>query len=308
MSTAECVRCGRPLSDAAFVCHADAQKLAETLLAAAGHAEDAWTVIARQARYGAGSRGGSDGGLPANLRASREYLHADVTAAGWARILVEEGYASPPPRWRPAVGPLCPPRRPGHEPPGPGHGWRCEHGSCTAIRDRTPPAQLAQALGWLAAHTEQLRHHPAAAEAFRDLHLTAQALERLVDRPAGGDRLVGMCDCGKILYAPHGRDVVRCRACGAKWNVTESQEILLGHLDGKLVTVPEALDMAGWLDTDRTREQIRKLVTKWIGHGLLVAHGQVAGGDDAQWPTYRFGEIRLRLAETPRRNREGARV
>lgn len=297
--SAQCVRCRRPMPDTAYVCAADARSLAEALTAAAGHAEDAWTVIARQARYGAGSRGGRDEPLPVDLTASAQLAAVENTIGTWARHVLEES------RWQPVAGPRCP------------VGAQCSHGSCAEIRRPWPMANLGAAAGWLAAHVHWLRMRPEAAEAFGQLTDACTQLERLVDRPSSGHRLVGMCDCGKILYAPHGRDVVQCKACGAKWNVTESQGILLRHLDGKLVTVPEALDMAGWLDVDRTREQIRKLVTGWAKTGQIAAHGQVfrdpteaeIRADPEAYPvavpTYRFGEIRAKLAATPRRNREG---
>jgi hypothetical protein len=298
--TTECVRCGSELGDGALVCHPDAKELAQALVGAAGHAEDAETVIARQTRYGAGGRGGKSEPLPVDLLASAKLTRIANAMHGWARIVEEETGRRA--RWRPLTGPLCPPT-----------GARCDHWSCEGIRRRLPPSDTALAAAWLARNVEWLRRHPAAGEAFRDLHAACDQLARLVDRPATGDRLVGMCDCGKILYAPHGRDVVQCRPCGQRWNVTESQAILLEHLDGKLVTVAEALDMAGWLDVDRSREQIRKLVTRWIDRGLLAAHGytwrdptEAELRDDPEtrqvWMSlYRFGEIRQRLAETPRR-------
>lgn len=49
-----CVRCTRPMADQAYVCLPEAQELAETLSAAAGHAVDAEAVITRQTRYGGG--------------------------------------------------------------------------------------------------------------------------------------------------------------------------------------------------------------------------------------------------------------
>lgn len=292
-----CVRCARPLADGAYVCAPEAQGLAETLQTAAGHAEDAETVIARQARYGTGGSG-TDEQLVFDPTASARYARFRNTISAWQRAALEEDIRPPLP-WRPTTGPLCQPRSPGHHVPWQGH--RCPHDSCSGIRDRTPPSPLGEACRWLAGNVEWLRHHPAAGEAFDELTKACEALARLVDRPSTGHRLVGMCDCGKILYAPRGRDVVKCLVCGQRWNVAESQAILLGHLDGKLVTVPEALDMAGWLDVDRSREQIRKLCNKWVERGQVLAHGHVVDGDGNVRATYRFGEIRERLAETPRR-------
>jgi hypothetical protein len=340
MSTPQCVRCGRPMADGAYACTGCAQERADTLMTAAGHAEDAWTVIARQTRYGTGGRARADpepasvdtdrrrnavtafawaasierplaGGLrpgiiPPDLSASDRLADITNTVTTWARHVCEERGAELPAR-RPLLGPLCE------------LGTECPHASCAGIRFRRPPSDLGEAAAWLATQLDWLRMQREAAEAFDELDDACGLLARLVDRPGDrDDRLVGMCDCGRILYAPHWRDVVQCKPCGASWNVSESQAILLRHLDGKLVTVPEALDMAGWLDVDRTREQIRKLLTKWAAYGQIAAHGQVWRDPTAAEleedpevgqvavPTYRFGEIRARLAETPRRERAPA--
>jgi hypothetical protein len=263
-----CARCGRPTQDG-YVCHEDAQSLAEDLREAAGHAEDAWTVISRQTRYGGGLRGNGDQPLPVDFTASAERAAVDHTISTWTRELTTQ-----------------------------------------------PPAQLHDAMRWLAGHVNQLRAHPDAAQAFDELHHACQTLRRLVDRPgAAGLRLVGMCDCGRILYAPHGRDIVQCRAtnCGASWNVDKSQAILRKALDNRHVTAAEAAHLAGFIDTDRTGQQIRKLVNKWAErdqievHEVLVKHQHretcepdcTTASDTIA--TYRFGDIADRLAATPRR-------
>jgi len=334
-----CSCCGQPMADGAYACTKCGRELAQALTEAAGHAEDAWTVIARETRYGTAggarqaepepaapandgrrnrvtefgwaasietpTRGALRAGqIPPDLSASARLADVGNVVTTWARHICERRGAELPAR-RPLLGPLC-------------AGVPCEHPSCERIQWRVPPSGLGEAAGWLATQVEWLRKRPEAGEAFRLLGRACDTLARLVDRPPGGHRLVGMCDCGRTLYAPHGRDVVQCKPCGAKWNVAESQAILLKHLDSQLVTIPEALDMAGWLDTDRTREQIRKLITGWVKRGQLVAHGHIwRDPTDAEIradpeayqvavPTYRFGEIRARLAETPRRNREGA--
>jgi hypothetical protein len=218
------------------------------------------------------------------------------------------------------AGPLCPPRKPGHPPPGPGKGWRCQHDSCDAIRDRTPPSALADTLQWLAANIGHLRRHPAAADAFRELHTATHQLERLVDRPADNRHFIGICDCGKALYAPWDWTVIQCkeRTCGAVWNLADGQDILLRHLDDKLVTVSESLRLAGHLDPERSQDAVRKLIEKWVSHSRLLAHGEVQREPTeaelrrdpdlslVSVPTYRFGEIRTLLDETPRRERKTA--
>lgn len=278
-----CVHCGRPCPDG----YADsdcAQELADVLLVAAGHAEDAEAVIARQARYGAAGRAGSGDGSTPDLTKADDLRNIAREIGTWGQAVTEDTGRRP--HWRPLAGPLCPPA-----------GQRCTHWSCEAIRRREAPPQLALELAWLATQTGWLRKHPACDEAFRTLHHACEQLARLVDRPADKE-LVGMCDCGRVLYAPHGKTAVTCPVptCKLEWGVTESRDILRRALDGKLVTAAEAARLAQYLDTDRTQQQIRKLINAWSSRALIEAHGEI---DDE--PTYRFGDIFARLARTPRR-------
>lgn len=288
MTDTRCVVCGRPTADG-YVCHADALSLAETLQDAAGHAEDAETVIARQARYGGGSRGGSDEPLPVDLTASTRLAAISDTITGWARHILEERDIDLP-SWTPLAGPPCP------------AGW-CRHDSCRTIRSgREPVSALALAAGWLATQTSWLRKRPEAKEAFRELDDACADLARLVDRPADKD-LVGMCDCGKVLYANRGKTVVTCPVptCKLTWDVGKSRDILRRSLDDKLVVLAEAARLAAYLDGDRTQDNIRKLLDKRVKAGRLTAHGEVDGED-----TYRFGEIMVLLATIPKRERRHA--
>lgn len=289
--TAPCVRCGRP-TDAA-VCAPEAQGLAEDLVRAAGHAEDAWTVIARQTRYGGGSGGGSVDGAP-DLSASAKLAPIVTAIGGWARLV--EDQTGRRPRWRPLAGPLCPPS-----------GHRCAHGSCEGIRRRTPPPKLALDAAWLARQVEWLRRHPAAEEAFRDLTAAGIQLAWLCDSPAENE-LVGVCDCGKILYAREGREVIQCPmpTCKLVWHVERSRDILRRHLGDKLVTASEAARLAAYLDSDRTQDGIRKLIAARVRSRQLLAHGEIPDENGDPIPTYRFGEVAAVLATIPRRNREGA--
>lgn len=293
-----CVRCGRPTPDG-YCCSGCASELADALLVASGHAEDAEAVIARQTRYGAGSRGGSEARLGYDPTASARYAAVIRTVGRVGQDLTESGVRPPGP-WRAAAGPLCAPQRPGDQPRDRRREepwYRCEHTSCMAIRDRTPPTPLAAELMWLTQCMRNLRRHPAADEHFKDLHDACAELARLVDRPADKE-LVGMCDCGKVLYAANGNSVVTCPTptCKLHWNVAESRNILRRSLDGKLVTAAEAARLSGFLDSDRTQDQIRKLINKWAQRGDLAAHGEIDGE-----PTFRFGDVFERLARTQRR-------
>lgn len=279
-----CANCGRPMPDQAYVCQPEAQELASALVAAAGHAEDAEAVISRQTRYGGAGRGGSDDPMPGDLTASAKLQPIANVIGTWGRLVTEQTGRRP--RWRPVAGPLCPPT-----------GHRCAHWSCDAIRRRTAPPALALEAAWLATQTGWLAKHPAAAEAFDELEHACEDLARLVDRPADKE-LVGMCDCGRVLYVAVGKAVVTCSTitCRLHWNVADSREILRRSLDGKLVTGAEAARLSGFLDSDRSQQQIRKLINKWAERGLIAAHGEI---DDE--PTFRFGDVFERLARTPRR-------
>jgi hypothetical protein len=296
MTAALCVRCGRPMPDTAYVCAHEAQALASALLDAAGHAEDAETSAAGQARYGGGGRSGSGDGITFDPTRSAKLDAVKLAVDGWTTDLLDgESF----PAWRRTVGPTCE------------TGVRCPHPSCAAIRVVIPPSTLAQEFWWLSGQMAALRRHPAADEAFRVLHDACEQLARLVDRPADKE-LVGMCDCGKVLYAPPGKRVVTCPVitCKLRWDVADSRETLRKALDGKLVTAAEAARLAQYLDSDRTQDNIRKLLAGWIKRVLIEAHGHVVeddGVDEAgvprtrTVPTYRFGDISERLARTPRR-------
>ena len=322
-----CPICASPLADGSVVCRRDARSLADALTVAAGHAEDAWTVIARQTRYGAGggarqldpeplaaaehhernpvttfgwaasierplAGGLRPGVIPPDLSASGRLADTTNTVTTWARHVCEQRGAELPAR-RPLLGPLCE------------LGTGCPHDSCAGIRFRRPPSDLGEAAAWLATQLDWLRMRPEAEEAFDGLDDACQLLERLVDRPANRGELVGVCDCGTTLYAAHGRSHVVCpeKTCELRWNVAESRDILRDALREKLFTAAEAAHLAAHWD-ERTSEQIRKLINKWTERGRLTAHGWIAGStgeDEARWPTYRFGDVIDRLATAPRR-------
>lgn len=296
-----CAICGAASPDG-YVDRQCGLKLAQRLSQAAGHAEDADTVVARQTRYGTG--GSSSDDLPVDFTASDRLADINNTITGWVRVITE--HTGRAPRWRPMVGPTC------------AIGVRCDHLSCAAIRRRLAGPPVALMTAWLAQHADTLRKHPAAAEAFDQLHHACGDLERLVDRPADKD-LVGVCDCGRILYAPRDRRVIQCpvTTCRLVWDVAASRDTLRRHLGDKLVTLPEAARLAAYLDSDRTQDTIRKLLTARLAR--LAAHGSVwrdptdteiaaaeQAGEEAgpvAVPTYRFGDAVALLAEIPKRRR-----
>jgi hypothetical protein len=333
-----CTRCGQPTDAAA--CHRCARDLTQALTEAAGHAEDAWTVLARQTRYG--TAGGARKVEPEPAGADIDLRRNRVTEFGWAASLER------PPVGALRAGPIPPDlkagrtlddvgdvatywagwicqtrtvelsaRRPLHAPLC-DRGFECTHPSCMGIRFRRPPSVLAEALGWLATQTGWLRTRPEAAEAFDELADACRLLVLLVDRPTD-QVLVGMCDCGRTLYALAHRHTVTCKPCALTWDVERSRQILRRHLDDQLMTAAEAAALVVVEDQGgRTIEQIRRLIGMWAARGQIGARGQVwrepntgelerdPNRGPVAVPTYRFGDVADRLARTPRRNREGA--
>lgn len=296
-----CIRCGAPTD--AYICRPETRELADQLLVAAGHAEDAEAVITRQTRYGAGGRGGTDEPLPLDLTAAGRLAAVEKTIGKWTRHILAETDQDLP-RWKRLAGPLCPPT-----------GHRCPHASCEAIRRVWPGNDIGTAAAWLATQTEWLRKRPEAGEAYEDLERACEQLARLVDRPADKE-LVGVCDCGRVLYAPHGRSIARCPnpTCKLVWNVAESRGILAKALRGKLFTASECARLATFWH-ERTQPQIRALITGWTrpdrlrlhAHGWIPNDDYTGDGDEPEgWPTYLLGDVLDLLAQTPRRNRQGA--
>ncbi|GEM_PF-4369832 len=149
---------------------------------------------------------------------------------------------------------------------------------------------------WLIPHLEWARGKRWAEEFLADIEACAGVI-RGVAEPGGLQRvIVGLCDCGKTLYAIAGRHTATCKNCNERWAVDESREALRGHLDERLVTAAEAAHLGAYLDTDRTSGQVRKLINKWASRGRIEERGLNGG-----WPTYRFGDIAQMIAESPRR-------
>lgn len=308
MTATPCPCCGTPTADA-YVCQRCGSALAGALREAAGHAEDAPTVVARLTRYG-----GAGGGARATEAEAAAVTPANrrnpVTAFGWAASVE-----------RPRAGALIAEPMP-YDPDAALRLDAFENAVGTWARDLgSDAAGMVEAARWLAAHADELRQHPAAAEAFKDLHDACADLRRLVDSPAT-DRLVGVCDCSRVLYAMPWHTAVECPPpCGARWAVADGLAILRKHVDDRLFTAAEAAPLAVRLvSEERSTEQVRKLINKWGERGELASKGGVWREPNAAElkedpdhpmvavPLYRFGDVATRLAQTPRRERrsEGA--
>lgn len=179
-----------------------------------------------------------------------------------------------------------------------------------------PGEVITQAAAWLAERVETIRHVRQADDILREIWDCLMAMRSVVERGREPAEVVGACNCQRILYAKAGRTAVKCPDCDAVWDVTEARDELRGRLNSTLVTAAEAAHLGAYLDTDRTSEQVRKLVNKWAereqlephdGREVLIKHrhrptcqtGCKQAAD--RLAVYRFGDIADRLANTPRR-------
>jgi hypothetical protein len=306
-----CARCERELADGAYVCAMPcAFDLAADLTQAAGHADDAPTVVARQVRYGPGGGRGNEQPLPVNLAASDALWAVENTITTWARHVADERGLTPFKPPSPILGPLC------------SEFGRCPHGSCKAIERPSLFPPTGKICSWLSDQLGWLRHRPEAGQAWDELDDACRMLRQLVDSPARR-RIAGPCMCGRVLYALEGRTHVECPDCEMGWDVDELRGRLHEELAERIVTASEAARLLGYLGDDRTQHQLRNLVRKWGERGDVEIRDSVwrkptvreikAAKDEGiepptaiAVPVYRFGDVAVRLAQTPRRERRMA--
>jgi hypothetical protein len=277
MTQNECVICDRPTPDgyADVACAVDRPR--QLLAEIQDMLPAALDVAHRQARHGTG--GGASGkpgsALPLDLGATARLDGVRTALTTWWRHIAEERVGG---TWVVFAG----------EP-------------------------IEQAAIWLSGQLEWMRHRPECVEFLRDITACHRIIRGIVE-PGQHRVIVGLCDCGKTLYALPGRQTVTCKDCELTWDVDDSRDALRGHLDDRLVTAAEAAHLAGFLDTDRSAVQIRKLVNKWSERGVLSKHGDVRVKHQHRdicpagcvtttdvIDTYRFGDIAGRIADTPRR-------
>nr|MDT0658047.1 hypothetical protein [Micromonospora sp. DSM 115978] len=257
MST-QCVICTRPVADQAYACAGCADRIARHLAEIADLAPAARAVAAGQTRRGPAVGGhGGGGGLPINLAAGARMDAVTNALGGWVRVVIDE------------------------------------RGGRLVLDDGDPLAAVAC---WLAGHVEWWRHRQQVDEFAGDVEHAARVLRGVVDGPAARV-IVGACECRTVLYARTGAKVARCRECEREWDVDESREILLRHVDGMLLTAAEIAGLAVVQDPERVRPKVRKLINMWAARGGakggLDQRGRSVDGD----PTYAVGEVLARLAE-----------
>lgn len=152
MTPTRCTRgCGRPSPDAAICTHCWRQLLRDLRDVAAGLLDELAVSYLRRASAGSVAAGGSrsaETALPWDDRATRVEMPVRTALATWAWLVVEE------------------------------------RGVLGCYRLDWPADDAAAQARYLGDHNEWLRHHPAAPQAFDELHRAIGAVLHVVDLPA----------------------------------------------------------------------------------------------------------------------------
>lgn len=291
MSDELCVICGDRPAFGAYGCPQCLERARRLLGEIGDMAQAALDVAQRQAVRGGGGGAGKPGSsLPIDLGAMARYDAVRNALTTWVRLIQEER----------GIGPES-------------HGDGRTPVIAGTGRAGSGTGDLSGICGWLADHCEWMRHRESVDEFARDIEASARVIRGIAE-PGGRHRvIVGMCDCGKTLYAPAGKQTVTCKDCDLNWAVDESRDALRGHLDQQLVTAAEAARLAAWLDTGRTLKQVRALIAAWASRHRITAHSEVlvkhqhrdcpdgCAVHTDRIVTYRFGDIAQLIATTPRR-------
>lgn len=276
MNAVECRNCSRPVQDGAELCLTCADGLITQLRSVEVLIENLFISYAKQDRLGAGGghRGRlSESPMPVRFDITRVIDSLSNTMTTWARVLVDHhGWDVP-----------NPPRRRPH------NGLRG-----VVIPASSPSVDLACfAAEWLAEHVGQLRQHPAAMEAHRELTGAIESAETAIDKPEP-DLYVGDCElCSHSLYAPRDATGIKCEGCGAYVNdLSDRWKRAKLKLRGYPAT---AAVIAGWVGEVYDVLVNRKRINDWHYRGTLR---KVDDDPDTGDPRFRIGEVLDRAAKS----------
>jgi hypothetical protein len=273
-------RCGQPTRDAAYVCETCADRLAVALGEVPWLAEELEVSITRQRAIPNEGKGSSSatcscddddddcphGVLPWRDEASeaRRTLHGLL--AMWARFCEEEHVRHSSPRTRDLD----------------------EH-------DDNLPA-LSR---WLLWRVDGLTWHEIGPEAVDEITDAVAECHRMIDRRP--DRwYAGPCTaetedghCGADLYARRATGEVKCRECGAVYDVESRRRWLLDEAEDRLADAATVARAVSWLGAEPLNPE---RVRKWAERGRIAIKGH-----DGKRPLYRIGDaIDLLAGDTTR--------
>ena len=189
----------------------------------------------------------------------------------------------------------------------------CTHRTCQLIRARGN----AQAL--LLLNLDAIRTDEAAAAIHDELTSHAESVEHAVDRH-DPDIYAGRCDgpdvrvtvadgvlspvagiCGLEMFARFGDEKVKCRACGAVYDVADRKERMLAQIDDVWARAHDIANALTSLAEPVKPETLRQWIARdkeRAGKGRPQPYPVVrqVGIDDDGHALYRVGDVRARIA------------
>lgn len=257
----------RAVADAS-VCGPCGRRLAQELRSIAALVPDLDLALAKQTAFGDRGLARPSAGPPPlaySPAVSEVMWRLRNTLTSWARVVLEEKPAREETSETPLAGPEWPLGAPDTPP---------------QVSQPIPTQKIALWLSW---QVEWIRHHPAAAEAFDELHDAARCAHHVIDRPAERT-YAGPCDqCGQDLYAKPGAAAVACSACEAKYDLHRRREWLLAAVEDTLATASEISRALTRLDAPITADSI----TSYAYRGRLTPHTRNRAGK----ALYRVGDV-----------------
>lgn len=267
MSETTC-RCGQPTRDAAYVCETCADRLSRALGDVPALVDELEVTITKQrALPTEGGSAASETALPWHEKAAdaRRALHGLL--AMWSRFCEEEHVRHSSPRVRPLD----------------------EHDDNLVALSR-----------WLLWRVDGLTLHDIGPEAVEEITDAVAECHRIIDRRP--DRwYAGPCtettddlrECGADLYARRTVGEVRCRDCGAVYDVEKRRRWLLDEAEDRLADAATVARAVSWLGAEPLNPG---RVRKWAERGRITAKGH-----DGRRPLYRIGDaIDLLASDTTR--------
>lgn len=261
--TNEC-RCGRPTRDKAFVCDSCADSLTRSLGDIPWLAEELETTITKQ--RGIPTEGGSSSSetaLPWHEKAADARRNLHGLLATWCRFCDEEDVRNSSPM--------------------------------TGL----PVDELEAMSRWLLWRVDGLTFHDIGLEAVDEITNAVAECERLIDRrpdrwyagPCVNNSEVAVC--GADLYAKRTTGDVRCRSCGAVYDVAERRAWLLAEAEDRLADATTVARAVSWLGAEALTPS---RIWKWAERGRILAKGH-----DGRRPLYRIGDAIDLLADDTRK-------
>lgn len=254
MTTPTCIRCTKPMPDAAYACTSCVNRARRQLATIAELAPAARDVVHRLVRRGGGPVSGKPGSRPPlDLEAGERLDAVRNTLGGWVRHVVEER---------------------GIHPPNLPHGFDV----------------LAPSARFLAEHLEWARHRQEIEEMLTDIDACSRRVYGMASGPEPG-RYAGPCstvgedgeECGQDVTARPGAAYGTCPVCKAEYEVAEQQEWMIEQVRGYLA---RPIEIAGMLLTLGVKVGY-STIAAYAAKGRIVERGR----DEQDRPLFRIGDV-----------------